>query len=228
MASTSPGLGSIEELTDVLTDVADPDKAGPMAAYMKDHFAYLGVSAGNRRTAAKAWTSAAKTIDVEQLLEFAVAAWESPYREVHYVAMDSLRAGAKNLEPDDLDVVRSFIELTPWWDTVDSLAVHTVGTMVRNYPELGDIMDEWIHDPNLWIVRSAILHQLMFKEDTDEERLFRYCEWQADHPDFFIRKAIGWALRQYGRVAPSQVRAFVDLHTESLSGLTVREALKHL
>lgn len=115
---------SLEEVTDVLRGVADLDKAEPMAAYTKHQFVYLGVTAGDRRTIAKEWTTAAKHTDTEELVDFACLLWTSQFREVHYVAMDVLRAGAKALGPEHLTVVRELIEATPWWDTVDSLAIH--------------------------------------------------------------------------------------------------------
>lgn len=219
---------SLEEVTDALRGVADPDKAEPMAAYTKYRFNYLGVSAGDRRNVAKDWTKAAKHTDADELVDFASLLWTSPFREVHYVGMDAIRAGAQALSAEHLPAVRALIEATPWWDTVDSLAIHTVGPMVRNHAALEAVMDEWVHDPNLWIVRTAILHQLMYKESIDAERLFGYCEIHAEHSNFFIRKAIGWALRQHARIAPGDVREFVELQRDRFSGLTVREALKHL
>jgi 3-methyladenine DNA glycosylase AlkD len=89
-------------------------------------------------------------------------------------------------------------------------------------------MDDWARDENIWLARTALLHQLRSKEATDEARLFRYCLLRADHRDFFMRKAIGWALREYGKTEPDRVRAFVRAHEGRLSPLSVREALKNL
>jgi 3-methyladenine DNA glycosylase AlkD len=111
---------------------------------------------------------------------------------------------------------------------VDTLAAHTVGPLVAAHPSLLDTMDDWIDDENLWLIRTAILHQLTYKQHTDAGRLFRYCAAQATHRDFFIRKAIGWALRQYDRTDPTAVRSFVDEHRTELSPLSVREAVRHL
>lgn len=208
--------------------VADPSKAEPMAAYMKGHFTFLGVTAGERRTVTKDIIRAAKTMEPDDLLDVAQRCWEEHEREFHYLGMDVLRAGANNLRSTDLDAVRGFITATPWWDTVDSLAAWTVGPMVRNHPELGLEMDMWIESTNIWVARTAILHQLGFKSDTNAVRLFAYAEQRAEDTEFFIRKAIGWSLRQYGRVDPDAVRSFVSEHETSLSGLTKREALKHL
>ena len=96
--------------------------------------------------------------------------------------------------------------------------------------EVEEIYDSLASDPDddLWLVRTAILHQLRYRLDTDADRLFRYCLAQAGHRDFFVRKAIGWSLREYGKSAPDAVRAFVTAHRDALSGLSVREALKNL
>ncbi|MCB1188785.1 DNA alkylation repair protein, partial [bacterium] len=112
--------------------------------------------------------------------------------------------------------------------TVDTLAALVVGPMVTRHPQLTAVMDEWIADENLWVARTAILHQLKYGKATDTDRLFAYCAAQAGHPDFFIRKAIGWALRQYARTDPGAVRRFVANHRDELSPLSIREATKHL
>lgn len=217
----------LDDLVQAFDERADPDKAPGMSAYVKGHFEFIGVSAAERRQASKPIIAVAKTMDPDELLELAETLWAEPEREFHYVGMDALRAGAKNLRADDLEAVADFICATPWWDTVDSLAIHTVGTLVANH-DLGAVMDEWIESPDIWLARSAILHQLMYKDETDSERLFSYCRSQAENTEFFIRKAIGWALRQYARTDPEAVQAFVMAHDDVLSGLSKREALKHL
>ena len=211
-----------------LVAVADPVKAEQMAAYMKGHFVFLGVTAGDRRSATKELIKAARVMEPDDLVELATACWAEPEREFHYVGMDALRAGAVHLRRSDLGAIRGFITKTPWWDTIDSLAVHTVGTMVTNHAELADDMDDWIESDDIWIARTAILHQLMYRERTDVNRLFTYCEMRMDDTDFFMRKAIGWALRQYARINPEAVVSFVKQHEQDLAGLTKREALKHL
>jgi 3-methyladenine DNA glycosylase AlkD len=102
------------------------------------------------------------------------------------------------------------------------------GTIVFNYPETVTIMDEWINHENMWIRRTAILHQLNFKDRTDLKRLFDYCKKRMNEPDFFIRKAIGWALRQYSYVDASAVIQFVKTYKSELSPLSKSEALKAL
>lgn len=113
-----------------------------------------------------------------------------------------------------------------WWDTVDTLA-KAVGDLVRAHPELVADMDRWVLDDDLWVVRVALLHQLGAGAAADGDRLVRYCALHTEDPRFFIRKAVGWALRDHARTDPDGVRAFVAAHPE-LSGLSRREALKHL
>jgi 3-methyladenine DNA glycosylase AlkD len=127
-----------------------------------------------------------------------------------------------------IETVRSLVVSKSWWDTVDTLAAHTAGPLVAAHPGLLSTMDAWITDEHMWLVRTAILHQLTYKTRTDAGRLFRYCAAQASHRDFFIRKAIGWALREYSRTDPTAVRSFVDSHRDTLSPLSVREALKRV
>ena len=216
-----------EDLRAALDDIADPERAEPMAAYMRNQFVFLGISAKDRRAAVKPWLRAAKRAEPDDLLDLARWCWIQTEREFHHVGADALRAGAARLRADDLDVVRGFVTTHSWWDTVDSLAAWTVGPMVAAH-DLGAVMDDWIHDDDFWVARTAILHQLGYKDRTDGERLFGYAELRAGDTEFFIRKALGWALRQYARVAPDEVRSFVDTHRNALSGLTIREATKHL
>jgi 3-methyladenine DNA glycosylase AlkD len=132
------------------------------------------------------------------------------------------------MTPEFLPTAGQLITTKPWWDTVDTLADHVVGMIVARHPEAVSTMDSWLLDDNLWLARTALLHQLTYRDRTDVDRLFRYCLARADHKDFFIRKAIGWALRQYAWTDPEPVRAFVEEHRAVLSPLSVREALKNI
>jgi len=216
----------LERLTTALEAERDPAAAAPMRAYMRDQFDYVGVRLPRLRVLAKAAAAGLPAPAPEELTELARAGWARPEREYQYAAIELLRRYARGYPAGYLAVARELIEAKSWWDTVDSLAADVVGGLVRQHPELISAMDAWIDDENLWIARSALLHQLTYKQATDAERLFRYCTRQAGHRDFFIRKAIGWALRQYARTDPVAVAAFVA-RTE-LSGLSRREALKHL
>lgn len=199
-----------------------------MAAYMKNHFEFLGIKNPARKEAQKDFIAAARDVTDERLLQVAAGLWAEPKREFQYVACDLLRRWSPRFDPDAIDEVEQLIITKSWWDTVDPLASRTVGTLVTNHPQLVSVMDAWIEDDNMWLNRTALIHQLFRKDTTDVDRLFAYVERQAGHTDFFVRKAIGWALRQHARTDPDGVRSFVAAHENELSGLSKREALKHL
>lgn len=195
---------------------------------MKHRFAFAGVASPVRKKLQRPLLRAARAVGPDSILEVAEELWECDEREFHYVGADMLRAQASKLRPDDLDRIRALLQTNSWWDTVDSLASYSVGGMVAQHHELVSFMDEWIDDDDFWIARSAILHQIRYKDATDGDRLFTYVDKRAADTEFFIRKALGWALREYAKIAPERVRRFVGAREETLSGLTKREALKHL
>lgn len=211
-----------------LAAAADGERARAMAAYMRDQFEFFGVGASARREISKRAMRTAKRADAADLIAFADAAWSDRHRELQYVACDALRAGAGGLGATDLPAVRRYLTTKPWWDTVDALAAHVVGPMAGRFPTLVASMDEWIDGDDLWLARTAILHQLRYRERTDARRLFDYCDRRAGDREFFIRKAIGWALREHARVDAEAVRAYVASRGARLSPLTRREATKHL
>lgn len=207
----------IDDLAAVYRDHQDPGKAAAMRAYMRDQFDFFGIASPVRRKLDKPFRDAADP------LRLAHECWVRPEREFQYFACDLLTRHAKRLE-DPLPVLRTLITTKPWWDTVDALAANVVGPVVR---EDQTPMDAWIEDPDLWVARTAILHQLRYRDATDPRRLFSYCGRHRGHKDFFIRKAIGWALREYAKTDPEAVSDFVTTHPD-LSGLSKREALKNI
>jgi 3-methyladenine DNA glycosylase AlkD len=218
---------AVDRLTEALGSAADPQRALQMRAYMKDRFEFLGVPAPERRRLAAPFMASMKGAGQERLLEVARTLWALPYREYAYVAADLLRRHERTLAPSALGALRDLVTTQSWWDGVDPLS-HVVGTIVRTNPDVADQMDRWAADADLWVVRVAIIHQLGWKSDAEPERILGYCASQARHPDFFVRKAIGWALRDLARTFPDEVRAFVEAHRDELSPLSVREATKHL
>lgn len=221
-------IHEVEQLRQRLVAVADRDDADQMAAYMKHRAPFLGVKTPARRECSKPLIATSLGRDLDDVIAVASDLRARPEREFHYVASDLLARNARRLRSSDLEAMERFVTTDAWWDTVDALASPTVGVMVLNHREVADAMDDWIESADMWLVRVAIIHQLRFKQHTDVERLFHYCLLQSSHPDFFIRKAIGWALRQYARTAPNTVRDFVDDHHDALSPLSIREATKHL
>jgi 3-methyladenine DNA glycosylase AlkD len=218
----------IPELRQRLERVAQPDRAPAMAAYLRGRSAFLGVAAAERKRASRPFVAAGRTATADQLLDAADVCWAQPEREFQYAAIDLLRRWNAALLPDSLSHIELLIRDKSWWDTVDAIAANVVGPLVERFPELVEAMEEWIDDSDLWIARAAVLHQLTYGSDTDADRLFRAVDRRAGDSDFFMRKACGWALRQYARHDPAAVLAFVTDRGDRLSGLTRREALKHL
>ncbi|MFE3498042.1 DNA alkylation repair protein [Streptomyces sp. NPDC059175] len=217
----------LARLTTVYPGAADAHRAQGSAAYMKGVAPFLGIRTSDRRALSRSVLDGTPQPEEADCTAVALRCWQLPEREYHYFAVDYLRRYVGRCTPGFLPVVRYLITTVPWWDTVDALAAHVVGPLVAADEELVAAMDEWIGDEHLWTARTALLHQLRYKEATDAERLFRYCLRQSGHPDFFIRKAIGWSLREYAKTAPDAVRCFVGDARDRLSPLSVREALKN-
>mgnify|MGYP003618629443 CR=1 FL=1 len=202
---------------------ADPERAPAMAAYMKGHFAFLGIPSPERRAAQKEALGDWKAPTADDLDAFARACWARDEREYQYAACDTLVRHVKRVGSEVLVLAEHLITTKPWWDTVDLLAARVVGPHADR-----PTIERWLASGDLWLERTAILHQLGYGERTDADFLFRSCLTHAASTEFFLRKAIGWALRQYARTDPEAVRAFVAAHADELSGLSKREALKHL
>ncbi|HEY9371442.1 DNA alkylation repair protein [Streptomyces sp.] len=215
-------------LTEVYPAAGDPFRAQEMVAYMKGIAPFLGIRTPERRARTRTVLDGLPRPDEADCTAVALRCFALPEREYHYFAVDYLRRHVSRCSSGFLPVARRLVTTDSWWDTVDHLAAHVVGGLVAADPALAEQMDEWIEDDDLWVARTALLHQLRFKDATDAERLFSYCLRRADHPDFFVRKAIGWALREYAKTAPHEVRAFVEGHRDRFAPLSVREALKNL
>jgi 3-methyladenine DNA glycosylase AlkD len=194
-----------------------------MAAYMRGRFAFLGIAAPQRRAAQRAVFAGLATPEPADVLAFADACWEQPEREYQYAGADLVRHHADTLDPAALPRIGRLVTATPWWDTVDQLAV-AAGRIVRRNPRSRAVMDEWLASDDPWLVRVAILHQERWLDDTDADWLFAACRRHAADRDFFIRKAIGWALRSEAKCRPETVAGFLRTDGEALSALSRREA----
>jgi 3-methyladenine DNA glycosylase AlkD len=218
----------LERLTATYAAAADPRRAVSLRAYMKDIAPFLGVTTPDRRALSRTVLRGTPRPDETDCVAVALRCWRLPEREYQYFAVDYLRGNVRRLSSGFLPVARHLVSTVPWWDTVDALASHVVGGLVAADTKLRTDMDAWIEDDDLWVARTALLHQLRHKDATDTERLFAYCVRQSRHADFFVRKAIGWCLREYAKTDPEAVRGFVAREREQLSPLSVREALKNI
>ncbi|MFM2208053.1 MAG: hypothetical protein RL213_2028 [Bacteroidota bacterium] len=217
----------IAQLTNEFESARNPEKAAGMKRYMKDRFEFLGLQKPERGRLQKPFIEEAKKYSWKEIESLVNALWQLQYREYRYVAMDLLLATRRKWGTDAFDFFVSLITKDSWWDTVDLLAARMVGGVVSKDPERyrGTLL-EMAGSEDLWLRRTALIHQLFYKEKTDTtlfEAIYMKCRHDTD---FFIRKAVGWALRQYSATDPVFVRKFVKKH--SIVGLAGKEALRKI
>ncbi len=204
-----------------LLELSNPNYAHKANAYLLNQFNLLGIYTKDRNLIVKNFNF---TLSKEQLFELVNLLYSNEYRDSKYVAISLLKKYIQLLDYQDLPIIKQMILIEPWWETVDSIAP-IIGKLVINHQYL---MDSWINDDNFWIRRIAIIHQIGWKSKTNKELLLKYCLKQSYEKEFFIRKAIGWALRDYARVNPIFVLNFMNQNKEKFSNLTFREATKHI
>ena len=218
----------VDATASALAPLADAPKAAEMRRYMKDVSPFLGIQTPARRAAQRAAWKPLPAPDPAEVATIARDLWALPEREYQYAACDLLARTARMLPGEFVvDPVEGFIGDRPWWDTIDSLGSSAITPLVAAHPEQIDTMWQWWDTGDRWLVRAAIQHQRGRKEDTDLDILFAMCDRYAEDREFFIAKAIGWALRDVTRWDPSAVRMFVDEHP-GLSTVARREAVKGL
>ncbi|MDA3944958.1 MAG: DNA alkylation repair protein [Bacteroidetes bacterium] len=206
---------------------ANPQIAAGAEKYMRNQYPFYGIPAPVRAEIFKTFIKSQGLPDWEKLEEISLNAWQLPQREMQYAAMNVLDRSINKMPPEAVNLLEKLIVQKSWWDTIDFIAPNLIGSLFKRYPEIRDeTISRWMHSGNFWLQRSCLLFQLKYKQDTNEKLLFELCEKLSDEKEFFIRKAIGWALRQYARTAPEQVRYFVE--KTDLQPLSRKEALKHL
>jgi 3-methyladenine DNA glycosylase AlkD len=219
-------LGGLETVTGILMPHADGAKADGMRAYMREQFQFLGIPTPVRRKLLKDFFKQARDqTDVDW--QFVNACWENQYREFQYVGADYLAAVQHLLTPSDLTRIRHLSRTKSWWDTADMFA-RIVGVIVLDHPAAAKTMLKWSTDRDFWVRRVAINHQLLHKEKTNTELLEQTLVNNLDDSEFFINKAIGWALRDYSKTNADWVRSFIAQHGDHMAPLTLREASKYL
>jgi 3-methyladenine DNA glycosylase AlkD len=214
-----------------LAAVADPTRAAGMRAYMKSTMPYYGVRMPDVRAICKHAFAEHPLASCDEWRAAVLELWrKAKHREERYAAME-LAAQKRYSEyrtPAMLPLFEEMIVSGAWWDHVDE-AAHVVGQMLRAHPkEMRPLMRAWSTDENLWKRRVSIICQVSFKKDTDLDLLYANMQPNLADRDFFIRKAIGWALRAYAWTDPAEVARFVREHDAQLSGLSRREALKNI
>lgn len=217
----------IAEIRELFRDAANPADAKPMADYMKNIAPFFGVKAVPRRQIQKELFKQYAALPATEWEALLKALYEQPERELHQMATDWLHHRRKAFTKDTVNLIEWMITHNSWWDTIDTIASKSLGEWAAKFPtEAAPVIEGYTSSDNFWLNRSAIIHQLNSGGNTDKDLLSATILPHLDSKEFFLRKAIGWALRQYARTDPDWVRDFVETH--SMSGLSRREALKHL
>jgi 3-methyladenine DNA glycosylase AlkD len=218
----------VEVTVGALTPLADSANAVGMAAYMKGVAPFLGLKTSDRRSALKGAWSGLPAIDEHELVAVCDQLWALPEREFQYAACDLIDRYVRTLSPDFIvEPVQRLLTTTSWWDSVDSLGTAAVSPLTMRNPQLVGLMWQWLDSGDTWLIRAALQHQRGRKAATDFAVLYAMCDRHAQEREFWIAKAIGWALRDVTRWDPAGVAAFIDAHP-GLSYVARREALRGL
>jgi len=198
-----------------------------MRAYLRNQFEFFGIQTPRRRQLLRSFLAEHPLPPLPALLQVVEVMWREPQREMQQSAMELLQQRAQELTLDDLPLLERMITTKSWWDTVDFIAYKLVGQLLARHQENEPtIARRFSASGNLWLIRVSILFQLLRKDRTNRDLLTEMIDAHRSHPDFFIRKAIGWALRDYAKTNPAWVIDFVN--NRDLSPLSQREALKNL
>jgi 3-methyladenine DNA glycosylase AlkD len=219
----------ISLVADELARRAEPEKAAGMAAYLKTDMPFYGVQ---KRGRTEVFRLVKKQFSLEDRASYRAAVealWERPHREEKYLAIGIARHYKDQVNFDNLDLYERLIVEGAWWDFVDDVAINCVGIVyLSQHKETQPIIERWIDSDVMWLRRTSLISPIKHKAETDHLMLFDHCLRRAHEKEFFIRKAIGWTLREYAKTAPDRVRDFLLAHRETWSGLSFREAGKHL
>lgn len=217
--------------------IPQTEDAQAMSAYLKNQFPFIGLKSAARRTITKPYFKEAKQEarikykeDPEAILidwAFVNLCWQQEEREFQYIAADYIQAMQPYLKKEDINHLKKLITTKSWWDSVDAL-VKRVGYLAKQYPELKAILLEWSESDNIWLKRTSIISQLNMKEETDTDLLKQAIINNLGSREFFVNKAIGWALRDYAKTNEEWVREFLLTYEPALSPLSLREATKHI
>ena len=193
---------------------------------MRNKFRFLGIKTPERRKFAK---KLFKNIDKNTEIDwdFVFKCWENDFREMQYLALDYIKILQKTLLPKDITNLKKLIVSKSWWDTIDNIDL-IIGQIALEFEEIDEILLEWSISENIWLRRIAIDHQLLRKENTKTEVLEKILTNNFWSDEFFINKAIGWALRDFSKTNPVWVKNFLEKYSSKMSSLSIKEASKYL
>lgn len=205
---------------------ADNARALDMSKYMKNKFSFYGIQAPIRDEICKPYFKEAKR-EKQIDWDFVEYCWKHEKRECQYVAAYYLKSMQKFLEITDFEKLKKLVIKKSWWDTVDTLD-KVIGSLVYQNETLKKEILKWSVNENIWLRRVAIDHQLLQKEKTDTDLLEKILVNNLNHTEFFINKAIGWALRDYSKTNPQWVKGFIEKYKNNMASLSIREASKYI
>ncbi len=215
----------IAELRATFVENANPEQAKSMSQYMRNKFEFYGIKAKKRRKLSRKFMRQENRPDYQDLAKLIKRLWELPQRELHYFGWELVERYSNDFKSEIIELLEYMIAHQSWWDTVDMIAKKLVGAYFKKFSEQrNQYIEKWLKSQNLWLQRTAILFQLGYKEDTDVELLFEIVKRLKDIDEFFIQKAIGWALREYSRIESEAIEDFIS--NQDLSSLSEREGLK--
>lgn len=204
---------------------SNPTIAKNQKAYMKDHFEYFGIKSPARNEIQRPFLIAKYLPPKAELEDIVKALWEKPEREFQYFGQELTLKYKNQFEENDIILFEFMIDHKSWWDTVDFIAANLLGEYFKIYPNVRErYVQKWIKSGNMWLQRSAIIYQLKYKNEVDTELLSYAIQSMLGSREFFINKAIGWSLRQYGKFNPNWVVDFTN--NNELANLSRREALR--
>ena len=213
-------------LKQAFLQASNAKEATAMQKYMKNNFIYFGIKSPQRKLICKEFLALQGLPNYENLAKVIRILWQQPEREYQYFAIELLDKFTKQFDNKIIILLEELITQKSWWDSVDLLASHHVAAYFKKYPEtMQDITARWMESQNIWLQRTCLIFQLLYKKETDVGLLFEYIRCCSDSKEFFIQKAIGWALRQYAKTDSQIVLKFVK--ENNLKPLSKREALKH-
>ena len=217
----------VQSLVELMRVHADPVKAEPMQKYMRDQFVCLGIKTPERKVLFKQFIIENGLPPIGKLDDILLEMWALPEREYQYQAIGLIDKMQKKLPPQFAQTMETLITTKSWWDTVDLLAARITGKHFQRYPDMQtQYLPKWRQSDNIWLRRTGILFQLHYKDKTDVDLMFDIIRENLGSTEFFINKAIGWALRQYSKTDKTAVITFVN--QTDLAPLSEREALKWL
>lgn len=200
-----------------------------MAAYMKTDMPFYGIQKPDRIPIYREMKMSFQPQTQKEYEKAVLSLWSLPHREEKYAAIEYAKQNEKFLTPASIDLYRTLLVQGAWWDFVDDIAITLVGhTYLAHRSEIKSITNQWIDDDDLWLRRTALICHNHHKKETDQKQLFSHCLKRSHEKEFFIRKAIGWALREYSYQEPHAVLDFITVNRQQLSPLSYNEAAKNL